>query len=256
MSAGNLTSKAYRHLHQQLVSGRLLPGAVISEKQLAVELGFSRTPVGEAVRQLVAEGFVEQVPRFGTVVKEITKQDIDEIYELREAIEPYAASKAASHISSTQLKQLEVLYRATGDLADWLIGGNAEVLDGTKLEQFLAADMAFHMLILRAAENSRIIKVVQDSRLVSQVFHMRRMRHDSVVTQGAYDFHGKILAALRAGDGSEAADWMFKHIRVSREATLAFLSGDRPASPVVSFASLGLPEEVLKQIEDIEQSEK
>ena len=253
MSSVDLTSKAYRHLHQQLVTGKLGSGTVISEKKLAADLGISRTPVGEAFRQLVAEGLVEQIPRYGTVVKTFTRQDVAEIYELREAIEPYAACKAARSISKLQLQQLGVLCRAIEQLAEQLDASDADSLDGETLRQFMAADMAFHLLIVRAAANSRILKVVQDSRVVSQVFHMRRPRHDSTIVHGACDFHKKILTGLRSGDADAAADWMLKHIRQSKQVTLAFVDQERDICllPGPDFA-LELKDDIRSELERLE----
>ena len=224
MSTAHLSSQVYRHLRQQLISGKLLPGAVVSENMVATEMGISRTPVGEAVRQLAAEGLFEQVPRYGTVVKEITRQNMEEIYEVREAIESYAAGKAARNISNTQLEQLAVLCHAIEAIAEQLDASESEAIDGDTLRQFLATDMMFHLLIVRAAANSRILKVVEDSRSVSQVFRIRRRRrHDSATVHSACDYHNKILHALRAGDGEKAAQWMYNHIRLSKLEALAFI---------------------------------
>ena len=68
MSSETLSTKAYRYLHDEIVSGRVKGGTVLSEAVVAESLGISRTPVGEAVRQLVKEGLLEQVPRYGPVV--------------------------------------------------------------------------------------------------------------------------------------------------------------------------------------------
>lgn len=254
MSTADLVSKAYRHLHGRLVSGDLLPGAVLSEKKLADELGISRTPVGEAVRRLASEGLVQQVPRYGTVVKEITRSDIEEIYELREAIEPYAARKAAVNISKTQLEQLAVLCRAIERLAEKLDNGDAEALEGEDLRQFLAADMAFHLLIVRAAMNSRILKTVQDSRVVSQLFRIRRHQHDSVLVHSACEHHRRILTALQSGDGDAAGCYVLDHISESKSETLRFIDRELSIrSQPETTVSLELSDELREELERLEQ---
>jgi DNA-binding GntR family transcriptional regulator len=95
MASETLTSKAYRHLYGEIVDGRIAAGAVISESAIAKSLGISRTPVGEAVRLLARDGLVDQVPRFGTVVRHVQRTELDEHYEMREALESYAAQLAA-----------------------------------------------------------------------------------------------------------------------------------------------------------------
>lgn len=254
MATADLTSQAYRHLHRRLVSGELPAGTVLSENKLAAEMGISRTPVGDAVRRLAAEGLVEQVPRYGTIVKTITLQDIEDVYELREAIEPYAARKAASRVFATQLQQLEVLCKAIDGLSAQLDAGECEELTGEMLGQFLAADLAFHMLIVHAAANTRILSVVENTRVVSQVFRIRRRRHDSAVVHAACDHHRKILAALSDGDGDRAAEWMLKHISRSKEETLALhQQAAKERVPVKSEFSLELCDDIRAELERLER---
>src|SRR6187431_3293853 len=107
MSSMSLAQKAYEHLQESVLSGRLRSGTVISEAGLAKELGISRTPVGEAIRQLVREGLVEQVPRYGTIVRSIDRQELIDLYEMREALESFAAAKAATRITGPALERLQ-----------------------------------------------------------------------------------------------------------------------------------------------------
>ena len=65
----NLRERAYRHIHERLRSGRLPPGSVVSDRSLAAEIGISKTPVREAIRQLEHEGLLEAVARHGTRVR-------------------------------------------------------------------------------------------------------------------------------------------------------------------------------------------
>jgi len=229
-SSSTLTKKAYRHLLLQLSSGHLQAGTVVSEMKIADELGISRTPVGQAIRQLVSEGLMEQLPRYGTMVKEITKQDIKDLYELREAMEPYAANNAAKRITPPQLEQLAILCRSIEHLAEALGSNKVDALEGRSLQEFLSADLAFHLYILRAAENKRMLKIAKESRFVSRVFHMRRMRHDIAIVLAANEFHNRILSALRAGDGAAAAKHSLEHIRRSKQETLAFFDQQQEAT--------------------------
>ena len=88
--------KAYVLIQQKIARGELPPGSAVSEIPLAQELGSSRTPVREALGQLVAEGLLEQTPNRGAVVVQLGRQDIIDLYELREALEVYAVGKAAA----------------------------------------------------------------------------------------------------------------------------------------------------------------
>src|SRR5438105_3197888 len=95
----SLAQKAYEHLQEGIFSGRLRAGTVISEEALAKELGISRTPVGEAIRQLAGEGLVEQVPRYGTIVKPLDRRELQELYEIRDALRDRDPAAAQRHMT-------------------------------------------------------------------------------------------------------------------------------------------------------------
>src|SRR3954463_13681390 len=96
-AAQSIQEKAYNLLRNRILSGDLAPGSALSEASIARQLGNSRGPLREAVRRLTAEGFLRQAPNGGSVVVEFSRRDVAELYELREALEVYAAGKAAEH---------------------------------------------------------------------------------------------------------------------------------------------------------------
>jgi DNA-binding GntR family transcriptional regulator len=248
----SLAQKAYDHLQEGVLSGRLRSGTVISEAALARELGISRTPVGEAIRQLVREGLVEQVPRYGTIVRSIDRRELIDLYEMREALESYAAAKAAEHLSEPMLNRLEqfcdVMERIGQELQ--ASGGTGE-LDEPSLRRFLAADMAFHMLIIEASGNRRMIEVVKNMRTVSRIFRMRRAPHHLPVVHRAHEYHRRVLVALRARDAEAARKAMLEHIAAGKNETLSRLS---PEQTDGAGSVLGeLPPEMLKELDEIEQ---
>ena len=107
-----LTHQAYQHIQAEILAGRFAAGTLISETRIAEELGISRTPVGEAIRTLASEGWVEQQPRRGTIVRSFSRREIIELYELREALETFAAGKAAgSHFRLDLVASGTVLQR-------------------------------------------------------------------------------------------------------------------------------------------------
>lgn len=250
MSASSLAQKAYEHIQEGIFSGRLRPGAVISEAALAKELGISRTPVGEAVRQLAREGLVDQVPRFGTIVKSLDRRELVELYEMREALESYAAARAAETITLPTLMRLQHFCDVMERVGEELTAADAK-LDEAGLRRFLAADMAFHMLIIEAAGNRRIMDVVKNMRTLSRIFRMRRSSHDLAVVQKAHRFHRLILDALRDRDPDGARRHMAEHITASKKETLALLHPDPNAAE--SMVLRELPADVLKELDAIER---
>lgn len=101
-----------RHIREAIVSGRLAPGERIRQQQLADELGMSPTPVREALRGLVTEGWLELKPHVGVSVAEIRQDSIDEVYRLRELLESRLAASAAPKITAAQLRELREINRS------------------------------------------------------------------------------------------------------------------------------------------------
>ncbi len=96
-------------LREAIRKGILKPGERIMEIKLAEELGVSRTPVREAIRKLELEGYVVMMPRRGTYVADMSIRDINEIFEIRTALESLSNSLAAEHITEDELEHLQRL---------------------------------------------------------------------------------------------------------------------------------------------------
>ncbi len=249
----DLSRKAYDHIHRSILSGSLPQGAVVSESSLARQIGVSRTPVGEAIRQLAAEGLVEQIPRFGTVVRRIDRRELTELYELRLVLECHAASRAAQTISPMRLAQLQAVCKVIEEVVREAPTRADGEIEERFLQRFLPADMAFHLLVIRACENRRLIKVVHETRTISRIFQLRRHRHDLSVVAQAHQAHLLILDALRRRDGEAARNLMAEHIQTSLQYALDGIdhTAHLPADDVLD--SIDLPQEVRRQIETSEQ---
>lgn len=221
MSQASLRQQAYDYLHRRILSGELPAGSQVSELSLAQEIGISRTPVREAIRQLASEGVVVQVPRYGTIVRAPERREFVELFELREALEPYAVALAARSICEEDLLLLERLCDEERQIATELRDSDQKALDAAQMQRFLAADMALHMLLIRAAGNRRIAKIVADSRALARIFGAGRQEHTLHVVAWAYRQHRRIVRAVRRHDADAARQWMAHHIRRSMQQTLA-----------------------------------
>ena len=102
-----LKQHAYEVIRTKILSGVLKPGSRLSDELLARELGISRSPVREAISQLASEGMVDYRPRTGAYVKGPDRCELEELYEIREPLERYAARKAAAGISPEGIARLE-----------------------------------------------------------------------------------------------------------------------------------------------------
>ena len=103
----SLRGKIFTQLENDILRGKYKTGDVLNETKLSNELGVSRTPIREVLRQLELEGLVISIPNKGTIVRGLTKEDIEDIYEIRVLIEGVAARRATEKITTEQLAELE-----------------------------------------------------------------------------------------------------------------------------------------------------
>jgi DNA-binding GntR family transcriptional regulator len=209
-------------IQRQIATGSLPAGSAISELDLARELGSSRTPVREAISQLVAEGILEQNGAGSVSVIQLTRENILDIYELREALETYAVGKVArlGLMRQADKEQLERYAGAIHELHDELAGSVKVVLDEEQTNRLLAADFSFHALLIGLSQNVRINKVVNDTRLLLRIFTIRRESHDAATLNRIHKEHKDLLAAIEARDEASACRMLSGHIRASQQERL------------------------------------
>jgi DNA-binding GntR family transcriptional regulator len=217
----SIRGKAYLHIQRKIASGELPAGSAVSELALAEELGSSRTPIREALGQLAAEGFLEQTPNRGAVVVQLKRQDFIDLYELREALEVYAVRKAAT--TPTRPSDLETLQKLADDillLKKELDQSRKASLNPQQMQRLMNIDMAFHTLLMRMAANARILKVVNETRLLILIFAMRHQGHRAADLERIYQEHCNILRAVADRNPDRAAQLIGDHIQNSQRERL------------------------------------
>lgn len=197
-----------RVLRNQIVDGERAPGSRLVEREIGAEMGVSRVPVRDALKKLVIEGLAIARPHSWAVVREFTERDIDELIEVRYALETLAFRLAAEGADAAGIGLL------TAELERERIAaqeGNATAA------RHAAAD--FHAVVIRLADN----------RLLEELFHVTdsRMRwllsqHDDLDAMLAE--HDRLLEAVASGDGVLAAHLAGKHVRSSRATAVARLT--------------------------------
>jgi DNA-binding GntR family transcriptional regulator len=212
----SVRKKAYLHIQRLISNGTLAAGGGISELLLAKELGSSRTPIREAMNQLAAEGLLEQNQSRGMVVAQLRREDIVELYELREALEVYAVGKIARvPLRPADKDRLRQLVDEILKLQKELGKSKQSSLDATQMERFIRCDLGFHTLLMSLTNNSRLHKVINDTRLLISIFAIRRRGHDQSSLKSIHQYHRKILDAV-ANQRSEAAmTALAEHIQAS-----------------------------------------
>jgi len=195
-----LSQKVYRVLKTEIVKGNLKPGTKLLEDKIANQMGVSRTPVREALRELAVEGFVEMTPNQGMAVTTVSLEDLKEVLQIRGVLEGLATYLAAKMITREDIIKLERIINKMNICI---------VKDDTLAFSDLNAD--FHDLILKICGNKRLIRICSN---LSDRAHRFRIRSLSIPGRLKYALkeHQEILEALKKKDSEQADKLSRKHI--------------------------------------------
>ena len=217
-------STAYKEVRKLLLGGEVQPGQRLSHRSLAKDLGLSRSPVREALLQLEAEGLIEHRPQSGVYLREVSPQELEELYDMREVIEPYAAERAARLASPAQLEQLGavcnefmVLAKQPG-LSDWL--------ESAKNRRRLSTlDIDFHSTVLAAAHNRVARRFFENAQIISLVVSWNHLKTDPAIlakrVAPTAKQHREIYEAIKKRDPVKARRLMRSHISGMSKRVLA-----------------------------------
>ncbi|MFJ9210731.1 GntR family transcriptional regulator [Streptomyces sp. NPDC102264] len=207
---GAVRERVLTALRQDIIAGRLRPGDRLVERELAERFEVSRVPVREAIRALVAEGFVLfETPR-RTVVRRLTQADVDELFELREALEVYAAGLAAERASRDSLAELEEL-----------LDRAAVATRVRDAERITDINTRFHDRVLAMAGNSLLISVMEPV-----AGRLRLLTRQNEKWPELLDEHRALYEAIASGDPDRARARALAHVRANHRTILDLLFGD------------------------------
>lgn len=195
-----LRDVVFNTLRQAILTGELKPGERLMEIHLANRLGVSRTPIREAIRKLELEGLVLMIPRRGAEVAEITEKSLNDVLEVRRALDALCAELACDRITGDALEQLK---KACIDF---------EKATATKDAKVIAkADVVLHDIIVKATNNDKLIALVNN--LSQQMYRYRfecikdESQHASLIEE-----HRKIYESIVKKDAKAAAEAAKAHI--------------------------------------------
>jgi DNA-binding GntR family transcriptional regulator len=196
----SLRVEVERSLSAAIISGELVPGAIVSVPGLASRFEVSATPVREAMLDLEKRGFVESVRNKGFRITDVSESDLQEIAQLRRWLEIPAVRFAAENFPGDQLPRFR-------SLADDIVASSA----AANFADYFAADTAFHLALIELAGNRRLIEMVAELRSQTRLVGLARLRDSAELKQSALEHH-ELLDLLVAGDADAAAALMHAHI--------------------------------------------
>ncbi len=215
----NLTQQAYRHIRDEIILGKLDGRQHLTENYFAERFGISKSPVREALNRLESEGLITIVPRRGAFVAELSAHDIEEIFELREALEPMVIRDAV--LNDKVLSHMRAAVMSAGQFREQNDKAN-----------YIRADASFHTTLVDASSNSRLKKILENMRNQMLIVRSRTFElssHTSVKQ------HQGILDAIEARNREHAANLMAEHIRTVRARLVSHLQ-NRNRTPGVPDA--------------------
>ena len=210
-----LAERAYEALKRDIISCKLRPGQAIVETELASTYGMSKTPIREALNLLRKEGFVQILPRRGTLVKPIDVTDVQHTFLLRMLLEPEAAALAAVRATGAQLRQLRELATATESSGARAVSEQRDLLRANRL---------FHVAIAEASGVSRLAAVIAS--LHEEIERFYNAERPRVPGAPVGKHHHDLLEALVAGDADLARSLMVERIRASRQHLIDAIIGE------------------------------
>jgi DNA-binding GntR family transcriptional regulator len=198
--------QAYARLRERVIGGVLPAGTRLTESMLAEDMGFSRTPVREAIRRLIMEGFLRRIPGAGLRVVGFSADEVEQIFEIRLMLECYAARRAALHASDEDIAELHRLAAYMAELTPPASEQAARSLS--------EANARFHRRIVEAAAAPRLAVMLTgavDAALVMRTYRMYSAR--DLIRSSQH--HRELAEAIAARAPDWAASVMAAHLEAA-----------------------------------------
>jgi len=208
-AAGLLKERAYSELRSRILRNDYPPGMFLAERQLAAQLGMSKTPVKAALERLAQEGFINVSPQQGIVVRDLTFEEIADLYQIRLALEGFVLRSVSGAMTADQIQQL------THNLEQQALNeADSECLRAAEL------DARFHLMFSEFLGNQEIIRVMtqlvdKTHRVITRVFRAHSSRARSSLAE-----HQEIARSAIEGEGAKAATLLEKHLERGRRLIL------------------------------------
>lgn len=207
MADGTIAARVVAQLRDDLYTGRIPPGAPLSQTRLADRFSASRIPVRDALQQLASEGLVDLQPS-GAVAKPMSIVELQELYEMRGAIEPILTQMALSNVGRAETMRMTALYDSMSS--------------SQTTKEWLESNADFHAAVYRCADRPRMIALVDHLRKLTDRY---MYLHLTVIgnTKHLQQEHSEILQATEARDASRLRVATKKHLETSHEFILKYL---------------------------------
>lgn len=204
LQSSSLPTLVQEKLERMILEGELSTGERLNESDLALRFGVSRGPIREALRTLEESGLVQQQRNRGVFVREISVQEADDIYELREALDELVGRKLARTISTEQTEHLRTL-----------LGEMDAAAANQDVNRYYQLNLRFHDLMVTFAGNPKLTETYARLVKVLLLFRRRGLQQGGGLPVSIHEHHA-ILDAIASRDPERAGREMREHVRSSR----------------------------------------
>lgn len=204
MLAGSNRQTAHEYvrevLRRAILNGELVGGARLVQAELAATLDVSTTPIREALRDLASEGLVRFDRHRGAVVTELDVQDLHDIYEIRQILEPHAMRQAVPEVTDNLIVQLHKLHE--------------RMKNDKHSATFVDLNRTFHMAIYEAGTSTRMLSILRGLEDAAVMYIGASLKKVPGLRDQAIHDHGDILAAVEARDVEAAVTAISEHLKL------------------------------------------
>ncbi|MBE1442347.1 MULTISPECIES: GntR family transcriptional regulator [unclassified Paenibacillus] len=197
--------RVYNEIKKVILNGYISSKEVFTEVQLADSLNTSRTPVREALLDLMKEGLITSIPRKGMSIRKVTDKEIEQIFIVRASIESEVMKKLAETITEQQLKQLKI----SCDQQEKAMRDNDEVT-------FIHLDQQFHSTLIHLAGFELIEQILLSFHNLSQLIGLKAIKRNNRM-QEVLQEHRKILSTLEQRNAEAAVQTMVEHLQRTKQ---------------------------------------
>ena len=204
----SLGQHVFENLKNAIIKGDVLPGSRLIESRLAETLGISRTPVREAMHKLEREGYLCKLPQGGFSLLGLSRDEVEETFGIRGALESYAARLAAEKHQPSDLEPLEQKIRIY-----------QKHLDSKDLDALTDINTEFHDLLYALSKSPKLIKMINN--LQDQIYRFRQLiLKDEKLAIMSNNDHKDMLALIRQRDAEGVEQLVREHLARGQKAVL------------------------------------
>ena len=205
MMSDRAATKVFQGVEEEIATGQLKDGSKLDEASIAKRFSVSRTPVREALLQLVGSGMAIQIPKRGCFVKAPSLREMIEMFEVMSELEGMCARLAARRMSEQQLEGLKIAN-----------AGCKRAIETSDSDLYYSENVAFHECIYEACGNSYLTNETRRLRRRLQSYRRLQLRVRGRMSQSLKE-HDQIIEAIEAGDAGKADQVSREHVMIQGE---------------------------------------